>query len=204
MDSIRERILNCVNGYNGLVIKGIPTPIDSPRSRLVIVDAEDMEKLLEIRRPQIAYLQTSFFDFQSEVEEVISYLDNDAIDSLASQWTKYENMLSSLTVSVLDSEILHILNVEAPWHEEFNGMIENLKESIPDEPIGIEEREELEEIRCRGEELSKHPMFIAPKATKSKRKFLADKLFPNTPSNKLDLIVEAAENILWYQTSDQE
>ena len=121
-----------------------------------------------------------------------------------SKWKKRDGQHYALDAIFVYETVIHRFRLDEPWVTPFWGELHELAELRKEQRanerdnVRAKDREEFDSL---ARQLLANPLFHAPKMTKEKRQYLAERMFPDLTNFYCAKIVAHAMNIHWYEQS---
>lgn len=135
------------------------------------------------------------------------FAETEKAKSFLSKWKKRDGQNYGLDAFFVYETVIHRLHLNEPWITPFWVEIDDLAELLREQRanerdnVRAEDRAELDTLARK---LLEDPLFHAPKVTKEKRQYLAERIFPELSNFYCAKIVAHAVNMYWYEQSNTE
>jgi|JI10StandDraft_1071094.scaffolds.fasta_scaffold219671_2 hypothetical protein len=175
----------------------------------VVLDPDEILRVIEASRPKLIYLAEAIFDAEEEAAGAYEALsvDGEQDPGIASRFTdlirrteKANGKPTMAMVGFVSDGVLHIGQVTEEWYEAIEGEFdEKVAEILSELSAGeaIRDTAASRTIRKYARELAAHPAFNMGRPSFEKRLFLAGELFPDQDDRSLSQITTDAQNIDW-------
>lgn len=175
----------------------------------VVLDPEEMLRVIETARPSLVYIDESTFDAEDEAGAAHAALgmdeetDAEVVATFAEVIRRSAKSNGDPTRSLVGfvcEGVLHIAQVTAPWYDALEDEVEGkVAELLAERSAGdaIRDTEDARKIRRLARELANNPAFNLGRPSFEKRLFLAGELFPGHDDQTLSRITTDAQNIDW-------
>jgi hypothetical protein len=175
----------------------------------VVLDPDEVLRVIEVSRPKLIYLAEAIFDAEEEAAGAYEALGVDVelepgiadrFADLIRRTEKANGKPTMVMVGFVSDGVLHVGQVMEEWYEgiegEFDEKVAEIRgELSADEAIRDTAVSRL--IRKHARELAAHPAFNMGRPSFEKRLFLAGELFPDQDDRSLSQITIDAQNIDW-------
>lgn len=175
----------------------------------VVLDPDEILRVIEVSRPKLMYLAETTFDAEEEAAGAYEALSVDGelepgitnrFSDLIRRTEKANGKPTMAMVGFVSYGVLHVGQVTEEWYEaieaEFDEKVAEIRgELSADEAIRDTAASRL--IRKYARELAEHPAFNMGRPSFEKRLFLAGELFPDQDDRSLSQITTDAQNIDW-------
>jgi hypothetical protein len=208
----KDDLLTICGSFDGiLLLADLELDKSAPRA---FIDPQQFLTVLKAAKPRVVYLSLAEFDPDAEIEDALG-LDSDQmknehisedpkLKTLRKRWEKYRNELSMCIGHFFVDGVAHTSLVEEQWSLEFSDTLSEAKQSVSEKVEDIRKHESraanfpswVDELAVQ---IADHPAFISVKASKEKRLYLAEVLFPDKEHYELYRIVDRATNIAWLR-----
>jgi hypothetical protein len=201
-----EQILAAASTARTVVVDGFPQ--DGTAFARVMLDTDEMLRLVSVVKPRLLYLHQQWFDCAEEIADYSEGLEaggDDEIDiSPLSRLKKsnkiYDGELCLVYVGFAIDSVLHLTLEEAEWYSDFQSEVIEQVDRL--KLVQFENRKNSNlkaalEIEAKAAVLANDPAFNFNRPSREKRTYLAEKIFPECKATEIYQIVDKATNINW-------
>jgi hypothetical protein len=208
LDSLAADITKAATECNAKIIPAFLA--GSEHALRAVVEAHTLADLVHHIRPRLVYLDTLAFDADEQIDAEFDQEDDDWIPeqkqlkALARKWKAHYGQTYRLTFELIADGVLHVAILDTEWFEDFQAEFEAIKEAIEDDrddAVSEMAAEQRRDLADKVKQLFCDPRFSAPKASHSKRAYLARSLFPDLNSRQIETIVDDAESAQWLASA---
>jgi len=207
-----RRLRAAVETIGTHLVGSLPTIGPDSRAPQVTLAPEEFCGLIAALKPKAIYWEDVQFDAEEEARGRLSIeldgsdepgiADHPALVDLLRVWRKRHGKTSLLVTCFLSEGVIHTCAVKEDWCEDFEVALEEVylaMAEILDASRQAERRKVDPAVHERAAQLAGHAAFNAPKASKEKRTYLAETLFPDLTPNELWRVVDRATSIAWLR-----
>lgn len=215
--AILTELRNTCASAHSKTIDFLHDPEELNNAIAVRVSQRDFVELIQQIKPKVVFVFGPHFDARrSTLDSILPDQDEDAdelrsetlneiendplVKSLIKRFQKFDDQLEFLAASFFDGIVTYHFFESAHWADDFHEQLEQYLDTQEDLRL---ERIEVDNAREHGEferamtQLISDPRFSAPKASRAKRLYLAETLFPEMPEYDRRKLVERGELKLW-------
>lgn len=215
-DSLAQKLCLHAKDQGALIVRALLQSEKMDDALKAILSQSDFLAAISALKPKLIYLTEKPFDFEERLRsaliEEFEIDDPESVDldpivekkecrSLQKKWATRKNEIYEYVAFFQGDGVLHIATATAEWDtdfvSDFSGIAESLREQVQTEGDADNLRE-ASAIRDMAKALIEHPKYKAPKATKDRKQFLAEELFPDLDEETLSDVLLLAENLDWF------
>lgn len=207
-----RRLRAAVETIGAHLVAALPAIASNSGPPQVTLAPKEFCDLIAALKPKVIYREDGQFDAEEEARDRLSIeldgsddtgiADHPSLVGLLRTWSKRHGKTSLQVACFLAEGVIHTCAVKEDWYENFEAALEEVyldMASILEASRQMERREVDPAIHERAVRLAEHAAFNAPKASKEKRTYLAETLFPDLAPNVLWRVVDRATSIAWLR-----
>lgn len=210
LDQLVRDFRDVANEVGAFVVSTLPSGIEQAPFTAAI-DLLEIVALMRHVRPRVAYLDAERFSAAEYVGLSFENEDSDGralehpqVKRLLRSWRYREGQLCRVGIGVVFEGVLHAVVEHKSWVEDFETALSEVAEAVQNEirekSLEIDHKQRRQ-IKKQAEMLVTDPRFTHPKASRSKRMYLASTVFADLDEKEIYLIVEEAENMVWLASA---
>lgn len=204
IDMFSRNVREAASAANTAIVDGFPS--DAVTAVRVVIDSDEVVRLIGIVKPRLLYFHEDWFDYESVAAECLSDIgfepgngvDISPLSALKRYEKSYNGQLSLVYVGFVADGVLHLCFEEAEWYVEFQQEMKELSERLA--AVVTENRKNSDmksalEMKRKARLLAESPAFNFNRPSKEKRTYLAQEMFPECDVWEISSIVDEATNI---------
>lgn len=209
LEAFGQKLREVATLAGSVLLAGIPTNRTDPL--LVVLDGEEMLRVITAVKPQLVYILEHPFDSDLELEEALDeFQDHEGqqspqdFEDLRKEGVRFNGKVCAVNVAFFTSGVLHLCHEQTDWYSALTGRYEERIATIRAGTDGAElerNRQRDAKLSEKAAQLAAHEAFNFNRAGLEKRRYLAGQLFPDCGDQELYRIVEEATNIDWFNSS---